>query len=241
MNILKKIFKFIVALPLIYVAGFFTLIGLYVTVMLGAGVVGYAYESDFGGNKDQLLKTHITIYVDNPVLLDGGIVLVAGIPINEKKWRVLENTNNIAMLDPGNPKTKDVKVGDKHFGVVVSSVASAVEFYYPENGSYTYNFLLNPRTLIKSNQLQTKVLSTGSRQQLPDPETGKLIDWPSENTVAIIGKKNNDVWVRCAEANFFNADEKESKEVYKINKSSGLRVIEITPKGIEKYFNKSDC
>jgi hypothetical protein len=234
-----KIHKFIIAMPLIFIGGWIALLALYVVVLLGAGAVGYVRESIFGSPKDHQLMTHLTIYVDNPALQDGAGVLVAGISIDEEKWRELENTNSIAMLNPNNPKAKEVKAGDKHFGAIVSSPASAVEIYYPKNGSYTFNFLPYPNAQGNVKELKTEVLSGGGRSQLPDPETGKLINWPSEVTVAVFGKKYSLSWAKTVESSFFASDDEEKNKIYKINKFSGVRVIEITPLGIEKILERT--
>jgi hypothetical protein len=241
-----KILKIILAIPLIFLAGWVALLALYVMVLLLAGLAGGAHEWVFGSEADRQVQTHVTIYVDAPLQQDGGVVIVAAIPVDEQKWLQMssaakENPNNLAMLDPLNPKIKKVKVGDLHSGIVISSAASTVEIYHPKNGSFTYNFLSLPKSTATLGEptlakLETKVVTAGSGSSLRDPETGGQMDWPSINVVAIAGSKNDERWARAADHQFSRIDEKDFSQAYKIAKSPTTRVMQVTEFGLKKYF-----
>jgi hypothetical protein len=241
-----KFFKIILAIPLLFLAGWVALLVLYVAVLSLAGLAGLTHEWLLGSEADRKVQTHVTIYVDSALQQDGGVVIVAAIPVDEQKWLQMsaaakEDANSLAMLDPQNPKIKQVKVGDLHGGVVISSSASTVEIYHPKDGSYTYNFLSLPKAIValsaaSSMQLETKVVTAGSGSSLRDPETGGQVDWPSVNVVAIMGSKNGETWARSANYQFSRIDEKDYDQAYKITKSFTTRVMQVTEFGLKKYF-----
>jgi hypothetical protein len=247
-----KILKYILAIPLLFVGLWIVAMALYAAVLVGAGLVGGAYEYVFGSERDRMATSHLTIYVDPAVQADGGVTTVVGMPIDEKQWQAINGNRSAAMLDPTNPKAKQVKPIDKHFGVTLASSASVVELYHPKNGTFTYNFLPLPSSTSskvssspalslpktdKLGALQTKVISAGSASRMPDPETGQPIDYPSLQIISIAGAKYNESWARMAEYNFSNVKDEDKPLAYKITKSPGVRAIEMTPFGLEKYFN----
>lgn len=65
-----KILKIIIAIPLLFLAGWIALLALYVVVLLLAGLIGIAHEGLFGSEADRKVQTHVTIYVD-PALQRG--------------------------------------------------------------------------------------------------------------------------------------------------------------------------
>jgi hypothetical protein len=232
-----KILKVILAIPLIFIGFWIAVMALYAAVLVGGGLFGGAYEHVFGSERDRMATSHLTIYVDPALQADGGVTTVVGMPVDEKQWQAINSNRSAAMLDPTNPKAKQVKPIDKHFGVTLTSSASVVELYHPKNGTFTYNFLPLPlpRTDM-SGTLQTKVISAGSASRMPDPETGQPIDYPSLQIISIAGAKHNESWARMAEYNFSNVKDEDKALAYKITKSPGVRVIEMTPFGLEKYF-----
>jgi hypothetical protein len=241
-----KILKIIIAIPLLFLAGWIALLALYVVVLLLAGFVGMAHEGLFGSEADRRVQTHVTIYVDPALQRDGGVVTVAAIAVDEQKWLQIssaaqEEKTSLAMLDPLNPKIQKVKVGDLHSGVVISSAASTVEIYHLKNGSYTYNFLPLPHAAVTASQpalapVETKIVTAGSGSNLRDPETGGQLDWPSVNVVAVLGTKNSENWARAAHLQFSNIDEKDFNQTYSITKSPTTRVMQVTEFGFKKYF-----
>jgi hypothetical protein len=235
-----KILKVILAIPLVYIGFWIAVMALYAAVLVGAGLFGLAYDYVFGSESERMATSHLTIYVDPAVQADGGVVTVVGMPMDEKQWQAIDTSSSTAMLDPANPKAKQVKPIDKHFGVTLRSSASVVEIYHPKTGTFTYNFL--PLPLPKTDNLgalQTKVISAGSASLMPDPETGKPIDYPSLQIISIKGAKYSESWARKAEYDFSSVKDEDKPLAYKITKSPGTRLIEITSFGFNKYFNRS--
>lgn len=245
-----KFLKIILAIPLLFLAGWVAFIALYAAVLILGGWVGGAYEGVFGIESDRKVQTHVTIYVDTQLQRDGGMVTVSALPVDEQQWLQISlaakrSNNNLAMLDPTNLKQKKVKPGDLHGGVIISSAASSVEIYYPKTGSYTYNFLSLPKASASMSEptskqletrLETKVVSAGSSSLLRDPETGGQMDWPSVNVLAIMGSKRGESWARGADYQFSSIDEKDFSQAYKITKSPVTRVMQVTEFGLKKYF-----
>lgn len=84
--------------------------------------------------RDERPKTHLTLYLDPAVIAGGGALVVAGIPVPDAPWRALPLGDDLAMLDPANPKAAEVGPEDRHFGAVITSAVAIVEFRYPEAG-----------------------------------------------------------------------------------------------------------
>jgi hypothetical protein len=241
-----KILKIIIATPFVWLAACIALLALYATFLVFAGLVGVAHAWLFGNEIDRQALTHVTIYVDTELQQAGGVVVIAGIPVDTQKWLQIkkeakEEVNNLAMLDPQNPKLKQVKSTDLHSGVIIASAASTIEIYYPKDGSYTYNFLSLPtsvpsQTSAAISLLQTKVVSGGSASRLKDPETGEFMDWPSVAVVSVLGNKYSESWARFADAAFSNIDETDFSQAYTMTKSATTRTRQVTIFGLNKYF-----
>ena len=201
--------------------------------------VGASVAFSYFSPEKKILKTHLTIYVEPPVLLEGGGVIVAGRPIPEAQWRALKEGYNPVTEDPDNPKKLHVKEGDRHFGAIVTSPASAVEFFYPENGSYTFNFRILPKTEEKYPEpLVTELITFGSGG-IKDPETGEDVEWPSKENIRIHGKKYQGPWVQMMSTKFRDAFYKPEKEYIKINHFLGSKTLFLTPAGIERYIREN--
>jgi hypothetical protein len=177
-------------------------------------------------------NTHVTIYLEPPILEEGGAIIVSGVPVPHEEWRTIPPGENPAANDVENPKTQEVEAQDRHFGAIASSPVTVVEFPYPENGSYTFNFLpAKPYREKFAERLNTEHLLTGSGSKIVDPETTKYIDWPSVDTIAVLGSKRDRGWVRLAKGTFTKAfDDGVVMKHYE-----GVRTISLTSEQIEKY------
>jgi hypothetical protein len=197
-------------------------------VVMLLGVTGVVWFE-----KERKVTTHLTIYVDPVVAREGGMIIISALPLAQTEWNKLPDTDTTAMWDKTNGKHQQVAVGDKHFGVVVTSKAAAVEVFYPADGTYTFNFLKYP-TDTSSTSLITERLEVGSGSALPDPATGKSMDWPSESLIAISGTEHGPSWVRMVDDRFLDLSGPEGFKYYSIMLYSGGRLIELTQAGLEK-------
>lgn len=201
--------------------------------ILFIGAISITAISDWA-TQDKTVQTHLTIYLDEPILSEGGGIIVAARPIAEAEWLKLSDGFNPADSDQSNPKRAQVQDGDRHFGAVVSSSASAVEFFYPENGSYTFNILPKPgKRLQDGKELQTEATSDGSRE-IFDPETGQKISWLT-TTIFVHGNKYDVQWVRLFNVTFSDVN----KEEISVTKFLGSRVLALSKEAVEKYVVNS--
>jgi hypothetical protein len=184
--------------------------------------------------EDRQLTTHLTIYVADKIAEEGGLVTVTGIPIPRESWTQLPTTNQMAMWDPMNGKANHVQPGERHFGLLVTAPASVVEFLYPEDGTYTFNFLRVPES--RSKPLDTAAVLIGSGSRMTDPEGGPPMDWPSINVIAIRGDLRGDGWARSIDGEFLylTGSPTENALYYRVNRFEGGRIIELTELGLAK-------
>jgi hypothetical protein len=127
------------------------------STMLGLAACSYGTTEE-----SQKVKAHLTIYVEKPLLTEGGTVIVAANPVSAEKWAALSDGENIAANDMNNAKRADLKKGDRLFGVAVSAQTSVVEFIYPEGGAFGFNFVArNTDGDGRTPQLRTDEISIG--------------------------------------------------------------------------------
>ncbi len=178
------------------------------------------------------MKSHVTIYLEPPILQEGGAVIVSGVPVTDDVWQKIPKGNNPAADDHQNPKREQVGPQDRLLGAVASSPVTIVEFSYPQSGSYTFNFLpAKPYQREFGATLRTELILTGSGSRMVDPETKKHIEWPSMETIAVIGTKYNQDWARVVDATFASA----LYEDLVIARYEGVRTIALTPEQIRRY------
>ena len=120
------------------------------------------------------MKAQLTIYVAPPLLDQGGTVIVVANPISLEEWKNCPEGANPAAADPNNEKKKTLKADDRLFGVVASTKVSIVEFVYPDEGTYGYNFVAVEDPAKRRPPLRTKQILAGSQRDLsegPNPKT----------------------------------------------------------------------
>lgn len=133
------------------------------------------------------MDAHLTIYLEPPVLVEGGSVIVAGRALPEDEWKRVSGGANPASEDWSNPKRAVLGPGDRHFGVVVAAPSTIVEFVYPANGSYTFQFLPAPPYRARyGERLETEQVLSGSATHVVDP-SGGFVNWDGLSVVAVLG------------------------------------------------------
>ncbi|SIO30979.1 hypothetical protein [Vannielia litorea] len=132
-----------------------------------------------------MLRSHLTLYIGEPLLTEGGTVIVASIPIPEEEWRALEGPNPAAE-DEDNRKRPQLKEGDRLFGAYLNGRVNFVEMYYPEGGTYGFDLVSDPR-LSKAKPLESERIGVGSGKSL-DPESGEWVSYDA-STLVVRGPK----------------------------------------------------
>lgn len=185
-------------------------------------------------NKEPVMETHLTIYLDPAIVRDGGMVIVSAIPVPDAEWQAMPVTDEVAMLDPTNPKGADVGPEDRHFGVIIRSPAASVEFPVPEGGTYTFNLLPEPTVSGPKQTLQTMRIGIGSGSGLfHDPDTGgPLVEWSNVSDIAILGDVRGETWALGRNTGFANAVNQQKGVYFTTHRSIAGRVIELTELGL---------
>lgn len=138
--------------------------------------------------QEPILKSHLTLYVGEPLLSSGGTVMVASIPIPVEEWRALEGVN-LADDDPDNRKRPSLEDGDLLFGAAVNGRANFVEMYYPEGGTFGFDFVPDPRVNNPS-ELKTERIAIGSGGWTHwESRTDHI--WPDVSTIVVAGKTSD--------------------------------------------------
>ncbi len=136
--------------------------------------------------KEAKLISHLTLYVGEPLLSDGGTVIVASIPIPVDEWRALQGLN-LAAEDPENRKRPSLTDKDRLFGVAINARANVVEMYYPEGGTFGFDLVPNFRNHTPKD-LQTERILVGSGGWT-EWSTSTTSKWPSMSVIHVKGRK----------------------------------------------------
>jgi hypothetical protein len=119
-------------------------------------VFGFWFKTE----KEPLLKSHLTLYVQEPLLSQGGTIIVASIPLSLEEWAALDGINP-ATDDTLNRKRSSLQPDDVLFGALVAGRATIVEMYYPEGGTFGFDLVADPR-IQNPPPLTTERLGVGS-------------------------------------------------------------------------------
>ncbi len=130
-----------------------------------AAFAEFLWAGSLGPAEDRSsMKTQLTIYVAPPLLYRGGTVIVIADPISTEAWKNLPEGENPAKADPNNEKKQTLAKDDLLYGAVASSTVSIVEFVYPEDGTYAYNFVAVEAPAEPRRPLRTSQLLIGSQK-----------------------------------------------------------------------------
>jgi hypothetical protein len=178
--------------------------------IMGALAVGFGAASQ--ERKDETVLSHLTLYVSEPLLVRGGTVIVAAIPIPAANWQELTGDNPAAQ-DEANVKRASLTDDDRLFGAFVYGPVSYVEMFYPEGGSFGFNLVPDYR-LAQPMTLSTERILVGSGGWF-DRKTQTAHDWPDVSVIYVDGtsaSKQNSRLVRAYGNNILNLGPR--KQVY---------------------------
>lgn len=137
---------------------------------------------------DTVLKSHLTFYVGDPALSQGGAVIVAGLPIPMEEWTQLTGFN-LATDDADNRKRPEIGPQDRLFGISLTNRYTFVELYYPEGGTYGFDFVGDFRVQ-NAKQPTTQQILVGSGGWT-EWATGETHDWPDVTVINISGSAHD--------------------------------------------------
>lgn len=155
---------------------------LYLCLATGAVSGGLAW----GFSEEPKMKAQLTIYVAPPLIETGGTVIVVANPIPLEKWQNLADGENAADADPANEKRKELKPGDRLFGVTASTKVSIIEFVYPEGGTFGFNFTAMEEPHKRGPPLRTKEILIGDGGYT-NWKTGEDVTWDYVSVIHVLG------------------------------------------------------
>lgn len=152
-------------------------------VGLAAGLVMMA--ADVTGGESEV-KAHLTLYVGGTLLREGGTVIVTSIPVPEAVLR--EQTGlNPAKDDPENTKRGQLSDQDLLLGAYITQRANFVRMYYSEDGTFGFNFVVDPRERTPPKLATQQVLVGGTG--MPHPEDESIWVDADTSTIMVEGPK----------------------------------------------------
>lgn len=164
--------------------------------------------------------TRLIISVEQPLNKEGGAVIVSGRQISDDEWHAIE-TEEGSQND-----------NQKEFHVSVSSPASIVDFVYPQSGTYSFIFQSPPGS--DASPLRTRQVLIGSAE-VTDPETKKVINWPSMSVIHVQGSTYDEGWARLLSSTFDLAFTGDDKAAVSIQRFPAGRVLSLSRSAIETY------
>jgi hypothetical protein len=140
----------------------------------------------WSGNEEKKMKSHLTIYLRPPLLDGGGTVFVLPKPIPVEQWRQNTGFPNPALEDEWLKINKPIPQTDRRLGVVLSDSISIVQFDYPENGTFHFNFMPHPAFNNFWDTLKTENVGVGQAGDIYAP-TRQEEDIPLVMTIHVLG------------------------------------------------------
>ncbi|MGV2073726.1 MULTISPECIES: hypothetical protein [Rhizobium/Agrobacterium group] len=144
----------------------------------------------FCSKEDDRVKAHMTIYLAGPLLAKGGTVIVVANPIPVQQWKNLPSGPNSTKDDPSYLKRRleTMHPDDRLFGVVARTQVSIVKFVYPEDGTFSFNFL--PLAGEGKDSVTSREVSFGSRTKGENDQSEEA--WHYFSAVEIQGPESSD-------------------------------------------------
>lgn len=168
------------------------------TIMLCAvTLIGVLIATSLVGEdeKEIPLKSHLTIYVGEPLLSHGGTVIVGSVPMPVDEWQNLEGFN-LAAEDDANAKRGELNEQDRLFGAYVFGPVSYIEMYYPEGGTFGFNLAPDVR-LENPKRITSERILVGSGGWF-DRENNTKRDWSDVSVIHINGPSSKESNSRLA-------------------------------------------
>ncbi|WP_188582162.1 hypothetical protein [Azorhizobium oxalatiphilum] len=125
--------------------------------MLAVG--GAVWSSAAHAASDKRVDSDLTIYVAGDLLRKGGVVSVQPLPVPRAEWDKINAADNAPVPPPEG--LKPIGAGGKRMVVIASAQYSQIQFFYPEDVTYTFRFRPHPEQKDEMRVTGTRALSIG--------------------------------------------------------------------------------
>lgn len=139
-------------------------------------------------NEDQTMISDLTIYLAEPILSDGGTVVVIPQEVEVTEWKKESGLQNPAMEDGILATARPIGDKDRRLSVIVSSTINVVRFNFPRDGNFKFAFAPLDRKNASNMSGKTKLVRHGEGTDY-DPVSGEDVKVPRIMVVHVLGSK----------------------------------------------------
>ncbi|WP_105386579.1 hypothetical protein [Neorhizobium alkalisoli] len=150
-------------------------------------LAGTSYLYAIAEDETKILSD-VTIYLEPPILGDGGTVIILPREIPIEVWRQTTGLENPALKDRRLDDRVPIKEFDRRLGAIVADPISIVQFDFPEGGAFQFRFSPFLGSDYPMEKLGTVLLSVGSAGDL-HPKTAEEADVPRTQIMHILGSQ----------------------------------------------------
>jgi hypothetical protein len=169
--------EFVRKLPAVFSACF---------LVASAIVLALSINSQIAAAQDHTMKSDVTIYLDGPLLNNGGTVFVVPREVPAADWTTKSEQPNPARSDPRLDARKPIGMQDKRLSAIATGQVSVVRFDYPENGSYDFRFLPSLESGVPPERQGSVLVTVGNTYDY-EPKTRKEKFVPQFQVFTILG------------------------------------------------------
>lgn len=157
------------------------------TICILLAVIAFASTN----NEDRRMISDLTIYLAEPIISDGGTVVVIPQEVEFSEWKKERGLQNPTMEDGILDTARPISEEDRRLGVIVSSTINVVRFNFPRDGNFKFAFAPLDRKNASNMSGKTKLVRHGEGVDY-DPVSGEDVKVPRIMVVHVIGSKNSE-------------------------------------------------
>lgn len=162
--------------------------------------LGIILSSCSNADDDKHMLSDLTIYLQSPILGQGGTVIIVPREVAIDRWHSQPEAQNPARSDAYLASYKPLPQDARRLGVVVRDKVSIVQFDYPQGGTFTFRFAPAPGSDFPWGRLKTKEIGTGGEGEEMDEKTGQIIKAGSAVHIHVLGTEVTEADSRAVES-----------------------------------------
>jgi hypothetical protein len=137
----------------------------------------------------QQMVSDLTIYLQPPIIGEGGTVILLPRPVEVEEWMMRAYGDNPAEKDEFLKLNKPLPPAAKRIGALVSGMVSIVQFDFPKGGTFQFRFAPAPGSNVPPDKLKTKQIGVGGNGEELDEKTGEIIAVGSAIHLHVAGRE----------------------------------------------------